>query len=86
MKNASTLPNESLVQEELEDESAIDEQEEEDGGRKKKKKFIARRSGQSRSTKEIQICFIPARECTGLECRLAGRRFVCCMPDDHPRP
>jgi hypothetical protein len=30
MKNASRLPNESLLQEELEDESAIDEREEED--------------------------------------------------------
>jgi hypothetical protein len=30
MKNASRLPNESLPQEELEDESAIDEREEED--------------------------------------------------------
>ena len=30
MKNASTLPNESFLQEELEDESAIDEREEED--------------------------------------------------------
>ena len=30
MKNASTLPNESLLQDELDDESVIDEQEEED--------------------------------------------------------
>ena len=44
MKNASRLPNESLMQEELEDESAIDEREEEKRKRKREEEEIYRKA------------------------------------------